>query len=44
VRRSLAPCGETPILKHKGAHREKVSVIAAFSLLSERSIPKESVL
>jgi transposase len=36
VRRSLAPCGETPILKHKGAHREKVSVIAAFSLSPKR--------
>lgn len=36
VRRSLAPCGETPILKHKGAHREKVSVIAALSLSPKR--------
>src|SRR5512144_57408 len=36
VRRSLAPCGETPILKQKGAHREKVSIIAALSLSPKR--------
>jgi transposase len=36
VRRSLAPRGETPILKQNGAHREKVSIIAALSLSPRR--------
>ena len=32
VRRTLAPRGQTPILKHKAKHREKVSSIAALTL------------
>jgi putative transposase len=32
VRRTQAPRGKTPILKQRGRHREKVSVIAALSL------------
>ena len=32
VRRTLAPQGKTPILKHRGRHREKVSLIAALTL------------
>jgi transposase len=39
VRRSLAPRGETPILKPKGARREKVSIIAALSLSPRRHRP-----
>ena len=39
VRRSLAPRGETPILKHKGARREKVSIIAVLSLSPRRRRP-----
>jgi transposase len=39
VRRSLAPRGETPVLKQKGARREKVSIIAAFSLSPRRHDP-----
>jgi len=36
VRRTLAPEGKTPILKTKGAHREKVSLVAALSLSPRR--------
>lgn len=36
VRRSLAPCGQTPTLKQKAARREKVSVIAGLSLSPQR--------
>lgn len=36
VRRSLAPRGQTPILKQDGGHRQKVSVIAALSLSPKR--------
>lgn len=36
VRRTLAPKGKTPILKTKGAHREKVSLVAALSLSPRR--------
>jgi transposase len=36
VRRTLAPRGQTPILRQKGAHREKVSVIAALTLAPKR--------
>lgn len=32
LRRSLAPRGRTPILKHKGSHRDRVSLNAALSL------------
>jgi transposase len=32
VRRTLAPCGDTPVLKTQGRHREKVSITAALSL------------
>ena len=31
-RRTWAPCGCTPVLKHKGRHREKVSTIAALTI------------
>jgi len=36
VRRTLAPRGETPILKHNSNHREKVSSIAALTLSAGR--------
>jgi putative transposase len=36
VRRSLAPRGQTPVLKQKGSRREKVSVIAALSITPTR--------
>jgi len=36
VRRTLAPRGHTPILKTKGAHREKVSATAALTLSPKR--------
>jgi len=36
VRRTLAPRGHTPILKTKGAHREKVSVVAALTISPRR--------
>jgi len=36
VRRTLAPQGKTPVLKTKGAHREKVSLIAALSISPRR--------
>lgn len=36
VRRTLAPRGQTPILKTKAAHREKVSVTAALTLSPKR--------
>jgi transposase len=39
VRRSLAPRGETPVLKQKGTRREKVSIIAALSLSPRRHQP-----
>ena len=32
VRRTLAPCGDTPVLKTQGRHREKVSITAALSI------------
>jgi len=32
VRRTLAPCGKTPVLKTKTAHREKVSITAALTI------------
>jgi transposase len=31
VRRTLAPRGQTPILKHRGRHRDKVSMAAALT-------------
>jgi len=51
VRRSLAPAGQTPILKQKASHRDKVSLIAALCLsprrrqlsLRFRSFPKQHV-
>ncbi len=36
VRRSWAPRGQTPILRQRGAHRQKVSVIAAISIRIDR--------
>jgi transposase len=36
VRRTLAPRGQTPLLKHKAKHREKVSSIAALTLSPQR--------
>lgn len=36
VRRTLAPKGQTPILRVKGRHREKVSLIAALTLSPRR--------
>jgi putative transposase len=36
VRRSLAPRGQTPVLKQDGGHRQKVSAIAALSLSPKR--------
>jgi transposase len=35
-RRSWAPRGQTPVLKHKGRHREKVSTIAALTVSPKR--------
>lgn len=32
VRRTLAPAGQTPLLKQKASHRERVSLVAALSL------------
>jgi putative transposase len=32
VRRSLAPAGQTPILKQKASHRDRVSLVAALSI------------
>jgi transposase len=32
VRRTLAPAGQTPILKQKASHRDRVSLIAALSI------------
>jgi transposase len=51
VRRSLARRGRTPILKHRGRHREKVSLMAALVLdtasaepgLLFRTYPKDYV-
>jgi transposase len=36
VRRTLAPRGQTPILKTKAGHREKVSVVAALTISPRR--------
>ena len=36
VRRSWAPCGQTPILYQRGRAREKVSIIAALTLSPRR--------
>jgi transposase len=51
VRRTLAPRGKTPLLKTKGSHRDKVSLVAALSIspkrhrlgLYWRSYPREFV-
>jgi hypothetical protein len=32
IRRSLAPIGQTPLLRHRASHRDKVSVVAALTL------------
>jgi putative transposase len=32
VRRTLAPAGQTPLIRQKGAHRERVSLIAGLSI------------
>ena len=37
VRRTLAPCGQTPVLRHRARHRDKVSVAAALTLSPIRS-------
>lgn len=39
VRRTLAPRGQTPILKHRARHREKVSLIAALTLRAHQPEP-----
>ena len=36
VRRSWAPCGQTPVLTQRGAHHRKVSVIAALCVSPAR--------
>lgn len=36
VRRTLAPCGKTPVLRPKNKHREKVSVVAALTISPQR--------
>jgi transposase len=36
VRRSLAPRGQTPVIKHRASHRDRVSLIAALSLSPKR--------
>lgn len=36
VRRTLAPSGQTPVLKQKAAHRDKVSLMAALCLSPRR--------
>ena len=36
VRRSLAPKGQTPVLRHQANHRQKVSLIAALTLSPKR--------
>ena len=36
VRRTWAPQGQTPILKQRGKHREKISIAAALSLSPEQ--------
>jgi len=36
VRRTLAPRGQTPVLRHKASHRDRVSVIAGLSLSPRR--------
>lgn len=38
VRRTLAPCGKTPVLKTKAKHREKVSVTAALTISPRRHL------
>jgi hypothetical protein len=32
IRRSLAPIGQTPLLRHRAKHRDKVSAVAALAL------------
>lgn len=39
VRRTQAPRGQTPVLRQKGSHRDRVSVIAALSYPPVRSCP-----
>jgi putative transposase len=36
VRRTLAPKGQTPVLRHKAKHREKVSLIGALTISPRR--------
>lgn len=36
VRRSWAPVGQTPVLRHRGGHREKISIIGALSISPRR--------
>ena len=51
VRRTLAPAGQTPVLRQKASHRDRVSLMAALSLspirnrvdLRFRTYPKEFV-
>jgi len=40
VRRTLAPRGQTPILKHRARHREKVSLIAALTVSRAKPEPR----
>jgi putative transposase len=39
VRRTLAPRGQTPVLKQKASHRDRVSVVAGLSISSKRRQP-----
>lgn len=36
VRRTWAPCGQTPVLYQRGRHRQKVSIIAALTVSPQR--------
>lgn len=36
LRRTLARCGHTPVVRHKASHRDKVSVAAALTLSPSR--------
>lgn len=38
VRRSLAPRGQTPVVKHKANHREKVSIAGALVISPDREL------
>ena len=36
VRRTLAPCGQTPVIEQRASHRDRVSMIAGLSLSPKR--------